>query len=108
MKKTRPAPDRILAKGRRARAQEPLEVRLSVRLRFGDKPRETLTFMDDRRVPMVDSVLKNRDRIMQGLTALLLRASLAQPKIARELLPILSRVGGAMRRRGRTGGMDPQ
>lgn len=103
MKKTKGMSAGILAKAHRRRDREPVEVRLSVRFRFGDGPGDTLSVMQDQRVPMVDSVLSNRDRILHAFTAMLVRASLAQPKIARELLPLLRSVGGAVRRRAKGG-----
>lgn len=81
----------ILAKRRerRRRQREPLEVRLTMRFNFGDAPEDVVTVMDDRRVPMVGSVFESRDRIIRGFTVLLLKASAAQPKVARELIPLL-------------------
>ena len=74
---------------RRRKQREPLEVRLTMRFNFGDTPEDTVTVMDDRRVPMVGSVFESRDRIIRGFTMLLLKASAAQPKVARELIPLL-------------------
>lgn len=99
MSGNRTVPPAILKKPRRPGEPDPLEVRLSLRFCFGDKPGETVCVMQDRRVPMVDSVLKSRDRILSSFTTLLLRASLAQPKLARELAPLLSALGVTRRRR---------
>lgn len=68
-------------------------MRLSLKVRFGEGTSETVTLMDDRRVPMVSSVFDNRDRILRAFTALLLRASLTQPKVMREILPALRLFG---------------
>lgn len=62
-------------------------------MRFGEGTSETVTLMDDRRVPMVSSVFDNRDRILRAFTMLLLRASLSQPKVMREILPALKMFG---------------
>lgn len=70
-------------------AKAPLDVRLSLKVRFGDGVDETVTLMDERRVPMVNSVFDNRDRILRGFTMLLLRASMTQPKVVREVFPAL-------------------
>lgn len=78
---------------RRPRRGEPLEVRLSLKVRFGDAPDESVVLMKDRQVPMVDSVFQNRDRILRGFTMLLLKASLAQPKVVREVFPALKLMG---------------
>jgi hypothetical protein len=74
---------------RRRKQREPLEVRLTMRFNFGDSPEDSVTVMDDRRVPMVGSVFESRDRIIRGFTVLLLKAGAAQPKVARELVPLL-------------------
>ena len=74
---------------RQQRAKEPLEVRVTVRFKFGNETEDVVTMMNDRSVPMVDSVLKNRDRIARSFVQLLVRAGAAQPKVARELIPLL-------------------
>lgn len=72
---------------RERRRAEPLEVRLTLRYRFGDEPDDTVTVMDDRAVPMVDSVFKNRDRIVRALAMTLVRAGVTRPKVVSELVP---------------------
>ena len=91
MKAEKKKSEGILAKRRerRRRQREPLEVRLTMRFNFGDSPEDVVTVMDDRRVPMVGSVFESRDRIIRGFTVLLLNASAAQPKVAKELIPLL-------------------
>ena len=79
---------RILA-GRRRKEQPPLEVRLSVKFKFGDEPHDVVTVMDDRAVPMVDGVFKSRDLIIRTFATMLVRAGMAQPKVLRELVPML-------------------
>jgi hypothetical protein len=69
----------------------PLDVRLTVSLKFGEAPNDTMTVMQDRRIPMVDSIFRNRDRVFRGLAQILLRAGLTQPKIAAQLLPLVHR-----------------
>ncbi len=66
---------------------EPLEVDLTVRFRFGDEPEDTVTPVDQRRVPMVNSVFKNRDRILRAFVALMFKAGLSSPKVVGQLLP---------------------
>jgi hypothetical protein len=93
-------PKGILAKARerRRRAREPLEVRMTMRFNFGDTPEEAVTVMDDRRIPMVGSVFESRDRILRGFAALLVRAGMTQPKVAKELFPLLKLLPGGRRR----------
>lgn len=92
-KPTETAPTPAPTASRRPRRGEPLEVRLSLKVRFGDAPDESVVLMKDRQVPMVDSVFQNRDRILRGFTMLLLKASLAQPKVVREVFPALKLMG---------------
>lgn len=75
------------ASQRARKKQEPLDVRLTVKVNFGDSPQEAVTVMDDRRVPMVNSVFDNRDRILRIFATTLMRVGLAQPKVVRELFP---------------------
>jgi len=72
---------------RARRSAEPLEVKLTLRYRFGDEPDDTVTVMDDRAIPMVDSVFKNRDRIVRALAMTLVRAGITRPKVVSELVP---------------------
>ncbi len=78
--------------GSRGRKPEPLDVNLTVRFKFGEAPDDTLTMIDGRRVPMAGSLLDNRDRILRGFTRMLVKAATLQPKLARELWPLLGRV----------------
>lgn len=74
---------------RRKRQQEPLDVELTVKFNFGDEPDGSVTVMRDRSIPMVDSVFKNRDRIIKSFVSLLIKTGLNQPKVTRELFPAL-------------------
>jgi hypothetical protein len=77
---------------RAARAQqEPLEVDLTVRFRFGEEPEDTITPIDRRRVPMVDSVFKNRDRILRAFVTLMFKAGMSSPKVVGQLLPVATK-----------------
>lgn len=76
---------------KRARKSEPLDIELTVRFNFGDRPHERVTVIDQRRVPMVGGLIANRDRILRGFLRLLLRAASQQPNVARELLVPLRR-----------------
>jgi hypothetical protein len=82
---------RILNKGsgpaRRKRRKEPLDVELTVRMNFGNRPSDAMTLVKNRRVPLVGSVFENRDRIAKGFLRLLLKASASQPKVIGSLLP---------------------
>lgn len=94
-------PAGILAKARerRRRVQEPLEVRMTMRFNFGDTPEEAVTVMNDRRLPMVGSVFESRDRILRTFTVLLMRTGMAQPKVAKELIPLLRLLPGVGRKK---------
>ena len=94
-------PAGILSKARERRrlAQEPLEVRMTMRFNFGDAPEEAVTVMEDRRVPLVGSVFESRDRILRAFTLMLVRTGLAQPKVAKELFPLIRLLPGVGRKK---------
>ena len=71
------------------RAPQPVDVNLTLKMNFGEKKDDAVTVIDNRRVPMVGSVFTYRDRIVRGLAMLLVKTGLAQPRVARELLPVL-------------------
>lgn len=73
----------------RRREKEPIDVHLTVRFNFGEQPEDAITVLDDRRVPMVDSVFKSRDRIVRGFVSLLLKSGLRSPAVTREFFPIV-------------------
>lgn len=81
----------MIQKARRSKTRkpaEPVELRLTLRYRFGEDEEETVTVMDDRRVPMVGSVFDYRDRILRGFTSGLVKAAATQPRVLRELAPL--------------------
>ena len=88
--KAKPAPESEPSP-RKRRAREAVDVELTVRFNFGDEADDRVTVLDGRRVPMVGSVLANRDRIIRGFMRLLLRTAAQQPRVARELFPWLKR-----------------
>lgn len=77
-------------KKRRA-AKDTVDLELTLRFNFGDEPGDRVTVMDGRRVPMVGSVIANRDRILRGFLRLMLRTAARQPAVARELFPWVHR-----------------
>lgn len=79
--------------GARRRPREPLEVILTVKMNFGQQPRDAVTLVDERKVPLVGSVFENRDRIAREFMRLLVRAGARQPAMVRRAL-------SARRRRG--------
>lgn len=82
-----PEPQAKPAPARKRRKQEPLQVLLSVSFRFGHEEDDVVTMIDQRRVPLLGGVFEHRDAILRGFTRLLLKASFASPKVARQLLP---------------------
>jgi len=75
-------------KSRRKR-REPLDVRLTFKINFGETPADAVTVMNERRVPMVNSVFDQRDRIIRTFAMSLLRVGLAQPKVVHEVFPAM-------------------
>lgn len=78
-------------KSKEARRAEPLDVSLTVRFNYGADPQDTVTVIDDRRIPMVGSVFANRDRIIRSFVSLLLRTGLREPRMARRVLGLNNR-----------------
>lgn len=88
-------PKRRASPGARGRKQaEPLEVDLTVSFRFGEEPADRITPLNQQRIPMVNSVFQNRDRILRTFVALMFKAGLSSPKVVGQLLP----AGGRKRR----------
>lgn len=73
----------------RRKTSEPLDVRLTFKINFGSKPADAVTVMNERRVPMVNSVFDQRDRIIRTFAMSLLRVGLSQPKVVREVFPAM-------------------
>lgn len=74
---------------KRRKSREPLDVRLTFKVNFGETPADAVTVMHERRVPMVNSVFEQRDRIIRSFTMTLLRVGLAQPKVVSEVFPAM-------------------
>jgi hypothetical protein len=85
----------------RRKKPEPLDVRLTFKVNFGDEPEDAVTVMRDRRVPMVNSVFDNRDRIVRTFAMTLLRVGLAQPRVMREVFPAVRLLRNFNLRKGR-------
>lgn len=71
------------------RRKEPMDVNLTVKFNFGKEAEDAVTILNDVRVPMVDSVFNNRDRIVKGFVSLLLKSGLKSPAVAQEISPII-------------------
>lgn len=71
----------------RRRPREPLDVRLTLKVNFGETADDAVTVMNERRVPMVNSVFEHRDRIIRTFAMTLLRVGMAQPKVVSEVFP---------------------
>jgi len=79
------------------RAPQPVDVHLTLKMNFGDEKDDAITVIDNRRVPMVGSVFTYRDKIVRGFALLLVKTGLAQPRVARELFPVLKLLRGRRR-----------
>lgn len=69
----------------RHRRKKPLDIVLTLKINLGDHPRDAVTLIEERRVPLVGSVFENRDRIAREFLSLLMKAG-AQPRALRRLL----------------------
>lgn len=71
----------------RRREKKPLDVRLTMRVRFGKEPDEQVTVVDDRRLKLIGSAFQYRDRAINFLVYEVLRAGARQPKVYGGLAP---------------------
>lgn len=91
IRKVADAQNKRSGRAQRLRKGDPLEVELTVSFRFGDEPGDRVTPIRERQVPMVDSVFKNRDRIIRGFVKLLFKTGLTTPKVVGHIVPLGSR-----------------
>ena len=73
--------------GRRRREKQPLDIRLTMRVKFGKEPDEQVTVVNNRQLKLVGSVFKYRDRAINFLVYEVLRAGARQPKVYGGLAP---------------------
>lgn len=71
----------------RRREKKPLDVRLTMRVRFGQEPHEEVTVVNDRRLKLVGSAFKYRDKAINFVVYEVLRAGARQPKVYGGLAP---------------------
>ena len=91
----------------RRRRRDPLEVRLTVVVNFGEEEEDRVTVIEDRKIWLVGSLFAYRDRVGKLALATLIRAALMQPKVSAKILPGLSSLaqraaGSARASRART------
>ncbi len=85
----------------RRREKKPLNIRLSMRVRFGAAPDEQVTVVNDRRLKLVGSAFQYRDRAINFLVYEVLRAGARQPKVYGGLAPAAAGMVKAFTRRFR-------
>lgn len=85
----------------RRREKQPLDVRLTMRVRFGEQPDEQVTVVNDRRLRLVGSAFKYRDRAINFLVYEVLRAGARQPKVYGGLAPAAAEMMKTFTRRFR-------
>ncbi|MBI3171312.1 MAG: hypothetical protein HYZ32_01805 [Hydrocarboniphaga effusa] len=78
----------------RFRRKQPMEVMLTFKMNFGDRPEDALTLIKNQRVPLVGSVFENRDRIARGLVHLLIKAGAKQPRVWNAMRTLKHRLRG--------------
>lgn len=71
----------------RKRQKQPLEIRMTMRVKFGTGPEETVTVMNNRRLRVIGSVFQHRDRAINFLVVNLLRAGTKRPAVLGRLAP---------------------
>ena len=91
---------------RRKREKGPLDIRLTMRVKFGDEPEDVVTVVDNRRLKLIGSAFQYRDRAIRFLVYNVLRAGAKRPKIYGRFTPTVTRMtrlfaSGARRVTGR-------
>ncbi len=61
---------------------------MTVDFRFGADEDDRVRMLNHRRVPMVDSVFANRDRILRSFVQLMIQGGMKSPSVVRELVPL--------------------
>lgn len=74
----------------RRREKEPLNLKLTVAVRFGEEEEDRVVLVDDREIVMIGSIFRYRDKIARFLVGGLLKAAMLQPRVAAKVLPGLS------------------
>lgn len=77
------------SKRRSRRQAEPLKLKLTVAVRFGEEDEDRVVLVDDREVAMFGSIFRYRDLIARYTVTGLFRAAMLQPKVAAKLFPAL-------------------
>jgi hypothetical protein len=85
----------------RRREKKPLDIRLTMRVRFGEQPEEQVTVVNNRRLRLVGSAFKYRDRAVNFLVYEVLRAGARQPKVYGGLAPAAASMMRAFTKRFR-------
>lgn len=67
---------------------------MTVVVRFGEEEEDRVVLMENRRLSMVGSIFRYRDRIARFMVTGLLRAAMLQPRVARKVLPGWRRLRG--------------
>lgn len=88
----------------RRRKKKPLDVRMTMRVRFGDKDDEQVVVVNDRRLKLVGSAFQYRDRAINFLVYEVLRAGARQPKVYGSLAPAAANMMKNLTRRFRGSG----
>lgn len=74
------------------RERKPVDIRLTMRVRFGTEADEQVTVVNNRRLRLIGSVFKYRDRAINFLVYEILRAGARQPKVYGGLTPAAVRM----------------
>lgn len=80
---------RSSSKRRSRREPDPLKLKLTVAVRFGEEEEDRVVLVDDREVFMFGSIFRYRDLIARYTVTGLFRAAMLQPKVAAKLFPTL-------------------
>ena len=81
-----------MSKFRRKREKGPLDIRVTMRVKFGDQPEDIVTVVDNHQLKLVGSAFQYRDRAIRFLVYNVLNAGAQRPKIYGRFAPAVTRM----------------
>jgi hypothetical protein len=72
---------------RSRREKKPVDIRLTMRVKFGQAPEDTVVVVDNRRLKLVGSAFQYRDRAINYFVYQVLRAGSRKPRIYGRFAP---------------------
>lgn len=72
---------------RTRREKKPVDIRLTMRVKFGTEPEDIVTVVDNRRLKLIGSAFKYRDKAISFFVYQVLRAGARKPRVYGRFAP---------------------